>query len=136
MQDLLGGQIALLFDQAANALPPVRSGKVKGLAVTSARRLASAPDIPTVDEAGAPGLYISIWHALWAPKATPRPVIAKLNGAVLDMLADPATVKRFTDLGQDVPARDQQTPEALGAHHRAENAKWWPLIKAAGLKSE
>lgn len=136
MQDLLGGQIDLMFDQAATALPPVRSGKVKGPAVTSARRLAAAPEISTVDEAGAAGLYISIWHALWAPKATPKGVIAKLNGAVQETLADPATLKRFTDLGQDVPAKDQQTPEALGLHHRAENAKWWPLIRAAGLKSE
>jgi len=136
MQDLLGGQIDLMFDQAATALPPVRTGKVKGLAVTAPKRLASAPDIPTVDEAGAPGLYIFIWHALWAPRATPRTVIAKLNSAVEETLADPATVKRFTDLGQDVPPKDQQTPEALTAHHRAENAKWWPLIKAAGLKAE
>jgi tripartite-type tricarboxylate transporter receptor subunit TctC len=136
MQDLLGGQIDLMFDQAANALPQVRAGKVKGFAVTSPKRLASAPDIPTVDEAGAPGLYIAIWHAIWAPKGTPKDVLAKLNAALVESLADPATAKRFVDLGQDIPPREQQSPEALGSHHRAEIAKWWPLLKAAGVKGE
>ena len=136
MQDLLGGQIDLMFDQAANALPQVRAGKVKGLAVTSPRRLASAPEIPTVDEAGVPGLHISIWHAIWAPKGTSKEVIAKLNAAIVESLADPATLKRFVDLGQEIPPREQQSPEALGAHHRAEIAKWWPLLKAAGVKGE
>ena len=136
MQDLLGGQIDLMFDQAANALPQVRAGKVKAMAVTSPKHLPSAPEIPTVDEAGAPGLYIFIWHAIWAPKGTPKDIIAKLNTAIVESLADPATVKRFVDLGQEIPPREQQTPEALGSQHRAEIAKWWPLLEAAGVKGE
>ena len=136
MQDLLGGQIDLMFDQAANALPQVRAGKVKAMAVTSPTRLPSAPEIPTVDEAGAPGLYIAIWHAIWVPKGTPKEIVAKLNAAIVESLADPATSKRFVDLGQEIPPREQQSPDALGAHHRAEIAKWWPLLKAAGVKGE
>ena len=87
-------------------------------------------------EAGAPGLYIAIWHAIWAPKGTPKEIVAKLNAAIVESLADPATSRRFVDLGQEIPPREQQAPDALGAHHRAEIAKWWPLLKAAGVKGE
>jgi tripartite-type tricarboxylate transporter receptor subunit TctC len=136
MQDMLAGHIDLNFDQAANALPQVRAGKVKVFAVTAPKRLAAAPDIPTVDEAGLPGLYMSIWHGFWVPRGTPAAVIAKLNAAMVEALADPAVRKRLEDLGQELPPLDQQTPAALGAHHKAEIDKWWPLIKQAGIKAD
>jgi tripartite-type tricarboxylate transporter receptor subunit TctC len=134
MQDLVGGQIDIMFDQAVTALAQVRAGRIKAYAVTAKERLAAAPDIPTVDEAGAPGVHIAIWHALWVARGTPREVVMRLNAAVVESLADPAVRKRLGDLGQDIPSREQQTPEALGAHHKAEIEKWWPLIKAAGVK--
>ena len=136
MQDLIGGHIDLGFEQTANALPHVRSGKMKAYAVTSKTRSAAAPDIPTVDEAGLPGFYMSVWHGIWAPKGTPKAVVAKLNAAIKESLADPAVRKRLADLGQDIPTPEQQTPEALGTHHKAEIEKWWPIIKAAGIKAE
>jgi tripartite-type tricarboxylate transporter receptor subunit TctC len=136
MQDLMAGQTDLMLDQAANSLPWVRSGKIRAYAVTAKTRIAAAPEIPTVDEAGLPGLYISVWHAIWVPKGTPKDIVARLNAAVVETLADPAVRQRLTDLGQDIPSREQQTPEALGAYHAAEIAKWWPLIKAAGIKAE
>jgi tripartite-type tricarboxylate transporter receptor subunit TctC len=135
-QDLIGGQIDLLFDQVPSALPNVRAGKIRAYAVTAKTRLDSAPEIPTVDEAGLPGLYMSVWSALWVPKGTPKEVIAKLNAAAVESLADPLVRKRLGDIGVDIPPRDQQTPEALGALHRAEVEKWWPLIKAANIKAE
>ena len=134
-QDLIGGQIDLLFDQAPNALPNVRAGKVRAYAVTAKTRLDSARDIPTVDEAGLPGLYMSVWSALWVPKGTPKEVIAKLNAAAVESMADPALRKRLGDLGLDIPPRDQQAPEALGALHKAEIEKWWPIIKAANINA-
>jgi tripartite-type tricarboxylate transporter receptor subunit TctC len=135
-QDLIGGQIDLLFDQAPSALPNVRAGKIRAYAVTAKTRLDSAPEIPTVDEAGLPGLYMSVWSALWVPKGTPKEVIAKLNAAAVESLADPLVRKRLGDIGVDIPPRDQQTPEALGALHKAEVEKWWPLIKAENIKAE
>ena len=136
MQDLMAGQTDLMLDQAANSLPWVRSGKIRAYAVTAKTRIAAAPEIPTVDEAGLPGLYISVWHAIWVPKGTPKDIVARLNAGVVETLADPGVRQRLTDLGQDIPSREQQTPEALGAYHAAEIAKWWPLIKAAGIKAE
>jgi len=135
-QDLIGGQIDLLFDQVPSALPNVRAGKIRAYAVTAKTRLDSAPEIPTVDEAGLPGLYMSVWSALWVPKGTPKEVIAKLNAAAVESLADPLVRKRLGEIGVDIPPRDQQTPEALGALHKAEVEKWWPLIKAANIKAE
>jgi tripartite-type tricarboxylate transporter receptor subunit TctC len=117
-------------------LPQVRAGKIKAYAVTAKTRLAAAPDIPTVDEAGLPGFYISVWRGLFTPRGTPKDIVDKLNAAVVDALADPSVRERLVELGQDVPTRDQQTPDALGALHRAEIEKWWPIIKAAHIKAE
>jgi tripartite-type tricarboxylate transporter receptor subunit TctC len=136
MQDLVAGQVDLMIDQAANSLPQVRAGTIKAYAVTDKVRLAAAPDIPTVDEAGVPGLHISIWHALWMPKGTPKDIIAKLNAAVVEALADAGTRQRLAQLGQEIPPPQEQSPQALFAHHKAEIDKWWPIIKAANIKAE
>ena len=136
MQDILAGQIELNFDQAANSLPQIRAGKVRAYAVTAKTRLAAAPDIPTTDEAGLPNFYMAVWHGIWAPKATPRPIIDKLNAAIVEALADPGVRTKLADLGQEIPPREQQTPEALRAHHKAEIEKWWPIVKQAGIKVE
>jgi tripartite-type tricarboxylate transporter receptor subunit TctC len=128
--------IDIMFDQAANSLPQVRGGKVKAYAVTQRARLASAPDIPTVDEAGLPGLYISYWHGIWAPKNTPGDIIAKLNAALVAALADPDVQKRFVELGQETPSPERQTPAALKSHQTEEIEKWWPILKAANIKAE
>lgn len=136
MQDLLAGQVDLIFDVADSSLPQVRARSIKVYAVTANTRLAVAPDVPTVDEAGLPGFHVSVWRALWAPKGTPKEVIAKLNAAVVDALADPAVRSRITDLGQEIPPRDEQTPDALGALHKNEMEKWGPIIKAAGIRAE
>ena len=135
-QDLLAGHIDLMFDQAANALPQVRAGKIRAYAVTARTRVPAAPEIPTVDEAGLPGFYMAVWHGIWAPKGTPPALVARLNAAIVDTLADPAARQRLAALGQDIPPRDRQTPEMLGVHHKAEIDKWWPMIKAAGIKAE
>ena len=136
MQDLIAGQIDILLDTPAVSLPQVQAGTIKAYAVTAKTRVPVAPDIPTVDEAGLPGFYFSFWHAIWVPKGTPKPIIGKLNEAVVNALADATVRKRLTDIAQDIYPRDQLTPEALGAFHRAEAAKWWPIIKAAGIKAE
>jgi len=136
LQDLMGGQIDFLFDHLAHSLPHVRGGKIRAYAVTAATRSPSAPDIPTFDEAGVPGLHVLIWYGLWAPRGTPKDIIARLNAAVREALADPGVSKRLSDLGQVIPPREQQTPEALAAYHKAEIDKWWPLIRAAGIKVE
>jgi len=136
MTDLLAGQVDLLVVQAAVALPQVQAGKIKVLANLSPKRSAAIPDIPTSDESGVPGLYMSGWFGFFAPKGTPAEAIGKLNGAMVAVLADPAIRARFTQLGLDVASREQQTPEGLAAFHKAEIEKWWPLIKAAGLKPE
>ena len=136
MQDLVAGQIDFMIDQATNSLPQVRSRKIRAYAVTAKDRLAAAPDIPTVDEVGLPGFHLTIWHGLWVPKGTPKDIVAKLNSAVVDALAHPAVRQRFTEIVQEIPAREHQTPEALGALQRAEIEKWWPIIKAANIKPE
>ena len=136
MQDLVAGRIDVIIDLAANALPQVRAGTVKAYAVTAKNRLGAAPDIPTVDEVGLPGLYVAVWQGLWAPKGTPKEIIDKLDAAVVDSLAQPRTRQRLTDLGQEIFPREQQTPAALHALHQAEIEKWWPIIKAANTKTE
>ncbi|HMA70934.1 MAG TPA: tripartite tricarboxylate transporter substrate-binding protein [Xanthobacteraceae bacterium] len=136
MQDLLAGQIDLIFADQTTSLPQVRSGNIKAFAVTGKSRLPTAPDIPSVDEAGLPGFYCSVWNALFAPKGTPRDVIARLNAAAVDALAEPEVRQRLADLGQQIVPRDEQTPEALAAFHKAEIAKWWPIIRAAGIRAE
>jgi tripartite-type tricarboxylate transporter receptor subunit TctC len=136
MRDLVAGQIDIMLDQASNVLPQLRGGTIKGFAVTAKERLASAPDLLTVDEAGLPGLYVSVWHGVWAPKGTPSDVIAKLNAAMVKSLAEPATKEKLAALGQDIPPVEQLTPQALGAFQKAEIEKWWPIVKAAGIKAE
>jgi tripartite-type tricarboxylate transporter receptor subunit TctC len=136
MQDLLAGQIDMMIDLAASATPHVRAGTVKTYAVTSKNRTAAAPDVPTVDEAGLPGFYVLSWHAIWAPKSTPKDAIGKLNAAAVAALADPTVRKRLADIGQEIYPREQQTPEATGAYQKAEIERWWPIIKAANIKAE
>ena len=137
MQDLVGGQIDVMCAApGGSSLPLAQSGQVKAYAVMGGTRLANAPEIPTADEAGLPDFHLSFWQALWAPKGTPKDIIARLNAAAVAALADPAVRARLAELGQGVPTADQQTPEALGALRVAEAAKWWPIIKAAGIKAE
>jgi tripartite-type tricarboxylate transporter receptor subunit TctC len=136
IQDLVAGQIDMYISDPVASMPQVRAGTIKAYGVTAKTRLLSAPDILTLDEAGLPGFDISQWHGLWLPKGTPKNIIAKVNGAVVDALADPKVRARMADLGQEIFPRDRQTPEALGAFQRAEIEKWWPIIKEAGIKAE
>jgi tripartite-type tricarboxylate transporter receptor subunit TctC len=136
MQDLLAGRIDLMFDQSSNALPQIRAGSIKVYAVTANARLAAAPEIPSADEAGLPGFYVSVWHGLWVPKGTPQAVVAKLNAAVVEALADPVVGQQLAKLGQTIPPREQLTAEAVRKLQQAEAQKWWPIIKAAHIKAE
>jgi tripartite-type tricarboxylate transporter receptor subunit TctC len=136
LQALMAGQIDIFFDQESDALPQVRAKTVKAYAVTAKNPSAAALDIPTADAAGLPGFYMAVWHGLWAPKGTPADVIAKLNAAAVDALADSNVRARLVELGQEIPALDQRSPQALGAFQKAEIEKWWPLIKAADIKAD
>jgi len=136
MQDLVAGHIDLMFSAPSIALEQVRSGNIKAYAITGRERIAAAPDIPTVDEAGLPGFYTSPWYAVWAPKGTAREAIGSLSGAVTDALADAEVRKRFDHLGLTIFSRERQSPEALAAYHKAEIDKWWPVLKEAGIKVE
>src|SRR5438270_12792790 len=136
LQQVIGGQLDIIIDQASSALSIVKGGNVRAYAVTAPQRLASAPDVPTVDEVGLRGFYVSIWQGVWAPKGTPKDVIAKLNAAIGGALADPAVQKRLAEVGQELPASQQMTPDGFGAFHKAEMDKWTPIIKAANIKPE
>jgi tripartite-type tricarboxylate transporter receptor subunit TctC len=136
MQDLLAGQIDFFCPEAGQTLAQYRAGSVKAFAVLTERRWFAAPDVPTIAEAGAPGLLFPFWHGLWAPKDIPADALAKLNAAVQAALADPAIRKRFTDLGHEVAPVEQQTPDGFAAYYQAETDKWWPIIKAANLKAQ
>jgi tripartite-type tricarboxylate transporter receptor subunit TctC len=136
MKDLVGGHIDLTFDQAISALPYIRNGQLKAYAVTADVRLAAAPAIPTVDEAGARGVYVSSWSGMWVPKGTPKSVIRTLTNAAMDALADGDVRHRLEELGQLIPPREQQTAEALGAYHKAEIEKWWPIIRSTNINPE
>ena len=134
--DLVAGQLDIMITGPEIALPHVRGGALKAYAVTASTRLASAPDIPTTDEAGLPGFYFSAWTALWVPKGTPRNIVVRLSDAVRAALANPGVRARLAALALETPPPDQLGPAALAAFHKAEIEKWWPIIKAAGVKAE
>jgi len=136
MQDLMAGHIDLVVIQAAAGLPQVRAGTIKAFANLSASRSFAVPGIPTADEGGVPGLHVAGWFGFFAPRGTPREPIARLNAAMVQALADPAVRARLADLGLDIAPGELQTPEGLAAFHKAEIEKWWPIIKAAGIKAE
>jgi tripartite-type tricarboxylate transporter receptor subunit TctC len=133
---MLASQIDFTFGQAANYLGHVRSGSLKAFAVLAKKRWWAAPDVPTMDEAGVNGLDASFWHGLWVPKGTPKEIIARLNAAMVETLADETVKKRMADIGQEGWPADQQNPAALAAQQQAEIERWWPVIKAAGIKGE
>src|SRR5262249_1954612 len=136
MQDLVGGQVDLQFAEGTTGLPAVRGNQVKTYAVMAPTRWFATPDVPTVDELGVPGLHLTFWHGLWVPKGTSGEIIAKLNAAVVDALADAAVRRRLTDIGQEILPREQQTPEALAKFHKSETEKWWPIIRGANIRAE
>jgi tripartite-type tricarboxylate transporter receptor subunit TctC len=136
MQDVVAGQLDLMIAGPSVALPFVRSGMVNAFAVASTNRLATAPEIPSVDEVGLPGFHLSVWQGLWAPRGTSKDIIGKLNTAARDAMADNAVRQRFADLGLEPPPLEQQSPEALAAYQQAEINKWWPIIKAANIKAQ
>ena len=134
LTDLVAGQIDIIVDQTSNSINQVRAGTIRAYAVTADKRVDSAPEIPTTDEAGLPGFHMTLWSGLWVPKDTPKDIVTKLNGAAVEALSDPAVRKKLGDLGLDMPPKDQLSPEALGAWQKSEIAKWWPMIKAANVK--
>ena len=136
LNDLVAGQIDIIVDQTSNSINQVRGGTIRAYAITADKRIDSAPEVPTTDEAGLPGFHMTLWSGLWVPKGTPKEIIAKLNAAAVDALNDPAVRKQLENLGLQMPAADQLTPEALGTWQKAEIAKWWPIIKAANVKVE
>jgi tripartite-type tricarboxylate transporter receptor subunit TctC len=136
LNDLVAGQIDMIIDQTSNSINQIRTGNIRAYAVSDVRRVASASDIPTADEAGLKGFHMTLWSGMWVPKGTPKAVIARINAAVVETLADPAVRKRMEQLGLEIPPRAQQTPEALGKFHKAEIEKWWPIIKAANISAK
>jgi tripartite-type tricarboxylate transporter receptor subunit TctC len=136
LTDLVAGQIDIIVDQTSNSIAQVRAGTIRAYAVTADKRVDSAPEIPTTDEAGLPGFHMTLWSGFWVPKDTPKDIVTKLNGAAVEALSDPAVRKKLGDLGLDMPPKDQLSPEALGAWQKAEIAKWWPMIKSANIKMQ
>ena len=136
MQDLVAGNVDLMFDTPATSLPHVKGGSIQAYAVTSPRRIKAAPDIPTVDESGLSGFYVSTWTALFAPKGTNKEVVATLNKAVMNALADPSVQRRLEEVGQEPYPVDQQTTEYLAKFQADEIEKWWPIIRGAGIKAD
>jgi len=136
MHDLAAGQIDMFCAEASQTLAFLRSGAVKGFGVMAKERWPAAPEVPTLDEVGVPGMHISFWNGMWVPKGTPAAAIVRLNEAIVDTLADMTVRRRLTDLGHVIAGREEQTPQALGAFHKAEIAKWWPIMKAANIKAE
>ncbi len=136
MNDLVAGQIDIIVDQTSNSISQVRGGTIRAYAVTDSRRVESAPDVPTTDEAGMPGFHMTLWSGLWVPKDTPKEIVARLNAATVEALNDPAVRKQLENLGLQMPPKDQLSSAALGAWQKAEIAKWWPMIKAANVKVE
>jgi tripartite-type tricarboxylate transporter receptor subunit TctC len=136
MPDLIAGRIHFMIDTAANSVPQVRTGTIKGFAVTAKTRLPALPDLPTVDEAGLPGFYCLNWHGLWVPKGTPPAIVARLNDAVVQALAHPSVQQRLADLGHEIFPREQQTPDGTAAFQKAEIERWWPVIRAANIRAE
>jgi tripartite-type tricarboxylate transporter receptor subunit TctC len=134
LNDLVAGQIDIIVDQTSNSINQIRAGTIRAYAVTDSKRVEQAPDIPTVDEAGLPNFHMTLWSGLWVPKGTPQEIIAKLNKAALEALADPQVKKQLENLGLQMPPADKSTPGALGDWQKAEIAKWWPMIKAANVK--
>jgi tripartite-type tricarboxylate transporter receptor subunit TctC len=135
IQDLVAGQVDLVFDQVSSSLAQVRSGKIKAFAVTAKSRLVAAPEIPSVDEAGLPGFYTTFWFGLWAPKDTPRTIIERLNAAVVEVMADTIVQSRLAELGSEIPTSEQQkNPHALVTLQKAEIDRWWPIIRQANIK--
>ena len=136
MNDLLGGQVDFMCDQTTNTTSQIRSGKIKAYAVTTKNRLASMPNLPTLNESGLPGFEVAVWHGLYAPKGTPKPVIDTLASALQVALKDPNVKKRFADLGTEPVAENRATPAALRAHVQSEVARWAPIIQKAGVYAD
>ncbi|MBR0716165.1 tripartite tricarboxylate transporter substrate binding protein BugD [Bradyrhizobium liaoningense] len=134
LNDLIAGQIDVIVDQTSNSINQVRAGTIRAYAISDDKRLASAPDIPTAQEAGLNGFTMTLWSGMWVPKGTPKDIVAKLNAAAVEALGDPGVKKQMENLGLEMPPQGQLTPEALGAKQKAEIAKWWPIIKAANIK--
>ncbi len=134
MNDLVAGQIDVIVDQLSNSISQVRAGTIRAYAVTDTKRVESAPDIPTTEEAGLPGFHMTLWSGMWVPKDTPKEIVAKLNASAVDALNDPTVRKQLENLGLQMPPKDQLSPQSLGTWQKAEIAKWWPMIKAANVK--
>ncbi|MDE2332116.1 MAG: tripartite tricarboxylate transporter substrate binding protein BugD [Bradyrhizobium sp.] len=136
LTDLVAGQIDIIIDQTSNSISQIRAGTIRAYAVTDDKRVESAQDIPTTDEAGLKGFHMTLWSGLWVPKDTPKDAVAKLNAAAVEAMNDPVVRQKFERLGLEIPRKDQLTPEALGAWQKSEITKWWPMIKAANVKIE
>ena len=136
MNDLLGGQVDFMCDQTTNTTSQIKSGKIKAYGVTTKTRLASMPDLPTLSEAGLPGFEVAVWHGMYAPKGTPKPIIDTLASALQSALKDPNVKQRFNDLGTEPVAEKRATPEALRAHVKSEIERWSPIIAKAGVYAD